>query len=135
MEWVIEEPQRGQTALTIVALAVAAYIVFAGRKKLILSVPSALVFLLFAAMAIPGVIPARLAAQRNACIHNLKIIRDAKLDWEKQRTLGQMAPTSNAVSQITGRVFPVCPRGGVYDVRGVGENPTCTLSNKGHRLN
>jgi len=134
MDWFVEEPHRGQTALTILALAIAAYVVFAWRKKLFLSIPAALVILLFAAIAIPGAIPARPAAQRNACIHNLEVIREAKLQLAKNGKLGQNTPTSNMLSELTGRPFPVCPRGGAYDIRPLGENPTCTLSNKGHRL-
>ena len=42
MEWFTDDPRRGQTALTLIALAVAAAIVAVGRKRLLWAIPFAL---------------------------------------------------------------------------------------------
>jgi hypothetical protein len=140
MEWFTDDPWRGQTALTLIALMVAAAILGVGRKRLRWAVPSALIWLLLAAMTIPSAIPARPAAQRNACINNLRQIQDAKAEWAKEnKKLPADIPTEGDLYGLSGtngflRHRLACPRGGSYTFGIVAENSTCSLSSKGHRL-
>ena len=139
-EWLSDDLQRGQNVLLVIALAVTSAIILLGRKRLAIALPVALVFLLLAAMAIPSVIPARFAAQRNACIANLKQIRDAKNQWAgaNSKLAGEIPTEADLLStnKTTGllRVYPTCPRGGTYTIGAVGKNPICSFSDKGHRL-
>src|SRR5687768_9814248 len=96
MEWFVEEPRRGQIALSFIALTLTLVIIWFGRRKLSVSVPGALMFLLLAAIAIPGAIPARPTAQRNGCIHNLRVIQTAKTQWaEENNKAGGVTPSEN----------------------------------------
>ena len=140
MDWFVDDPRRGQTALTISVFVVAVVGIWLGRKKLILAIPVALVFLLLAAIAIPSAIPARPAAQRNACVFNLRAIQDAKTEWARANHKPatdtpndtELYGTSGASGFLRHR--PECPRGGVYTIGSVGQNPSCTFSNRGHLL-
>src|SRR5947209_4677777 len=140
MEWFTDDPRRGQTALTLIALVIAAAIVGVGRKRLLWAIPSALIWLLLAATAIPSAIPARPVAQGNACINNLRQIRDAKAEWAREnKKLPTDIPTESDLYGLSGtngflRHRLGCPRGGSYTFGSVAENPTCSLSSKGHRL-
>jgi hypothetical protein len=140
MEWFVDDPRRGQTALTIIVLVLAAAGIWFGRKRLLLSVPVALLFLLLAAVAIPSAIPARPASQRNACVFYLREIRDAKSEWARANNkLSADIPSEADLYGTNGtagilRHRHVCPRGGIYTIGAVGQNPICTFSNKGHRL-
>jgi hypothetical protein len=140
MEWFIDDPHRGETALTLIALAVAVVILGVGRKRLLWAIPAVLVWLLLAAMAIPSAIPPRPAAQRNACINNLRQIQEAKAEWAREK---RKLPTDIFIeSDLYGlsgtngflRHRLACPRGGSYTFGSVAEKPTCSLSAKGHRL-
>ena len=140
MDWFVDDPRRGQIALTVIVLVAAAIGVWLGRKRLLLSLPIALLFLLLAAISIRGAIPARTAAQRAACIANLRALENAKAEWASANSKQPTdTPTeadlfgTNGVGGIL-RHRPDCPRGGVYTIGAVGQNPTCTFSNKGHRL-
>lgn len=140
MEWFVDDPRRGKIALIVIVLVVAAAGIWFGRKKLVLAVPVSLLFLLLAAIAIPSAMPARPAAQRYACISNLRAIQDAKTDWGRTNNkLSADIPTeadlygTNSTAGIL-RHRHICPRGGIYTIGAVAQNPTCTFSNKGHRL-
>lgn len=140
MEWFADDPNRGETALAILALAVIACIIWFGRRRLAVAIPVALLFLLLAAIAIPGAIPARSAAQRSTCINNLKMIDNAKAEWAKRqnRTAGDI-PTEADLYGIDGtngvlRHRLSCPRGGTYTIGALGQSPTCSFSEKGHKL-
>lgn len=97
-------------------------------------------WLLLAAMAIPSYMPARPVAYRNACINNLLMIQDAKLRWAIENGKPTNAiPTDADLYGMNGTNGFVphrltCPRGGIYTFGTVAENPTCSLSEKGHRL-
>ena len=140
MEWFVDDPKRGQTALTIIAFVLTVGGIWFGRKRLSLAIPAALVFLLLAAIAIPGAIPVRSATQRSACINNLKWIQSAKTEWanENKKVAGDIPAEADVYrTKHPGGVVrhrPYCPRGGTYTIGAVGQNPTCSLSNKGHRL-
>lgn len=140
MEWFVDEPRRGQIALTAIVLVAAAAGIWFGRKRPVLAIPVSLVALLLAAVAIPSAIPARPAAQRNACIFTLRAIQDAKTAWAKANNKSPAdIPTETELYGTNGtgailRHRPDCPRGGIYTIGAVNQNPTCTFSNKGHRL-
>lgn len=135
MEWFVEEPERAKVALTFLVLLITGMILWFGRKSLGVAIACALVFLFFAALTGPSIIPARRVAQRNACIANLKAIQAAKTDWAKENAATNV-PT---VQDLFGagkflREAPACPRGGEYTIGAVEEKATCSLTAKGHRL-
>jgi hypothetical protein len=140
MEWFIDEPRRGQTALTVIALLLATVIMWLGRRRLGLAVPSAFVLLLVAATVIPSVVPARIVAQRNACISNLRLIQDAKTRWATENAKGPSeTPTEDdlyGIEDANGflRHRVTCPLGGIYTIGRVSDNPACSFANEGHRL-
>jgi prepilin-type N-terminal cleavage/methylation domain-containing protein len=85
---------------------------------------------LLAAVAIPNLVKARKSAQRQACINNLKAIDGAKSVWalEMKKTDSDVpgdgdlfGPSKNIEKK------PDCPAGGTYDIRSVGEKPTCSV--------
>lgn len=140
MEWLVEDPRRGQAMLTIIALVLALTGLWFGRKRLLVTSLAVLAFLFLAAIAIPSAIPARTASQRNACIANLRALQGAKAEWARSNnklSTDIPAETDLCSANDTGNIlrqFPDCPRGGIYSIGSVGEQPTCTLSNKGHAL-
>jgi RNA polymerase sigma factor (sigma-70 family) len=75
--------------------------------------------------------------KQNACINNLRLIDAAKQQWalEFKKHLSE-TPTQEDLQPYLGRggngEFPVCPDGGVYTIKSVGEAPTCSVS--GHAL-
>jgi Na+-transporting methylmalonyl-CoA/oxaloacetate decarboxylase gamma subunit len=145
MEWLSDNPERGESVLVIIAVAITVVViglgvVFLGRKRLVATILIAFTWLILAAIAIPSFIPARSQAFRNACINNLKQIRVAKAAWANA---GEKSPTDiPSVAKLLGtfgtndflRHELVCPRGGKYTIGAVGENPTCSYADKGHRL-
>jgi len=145
MEWLADNPGRGETALTLVSIAITVVViwfgvVFFGRKRLVATILIAFLWLILAAIAIPSFIPARSQAFRNACINNLKQIREAKAAWANA---GGKSPTEiPSVAELLGTLGTngflrhelICPRGGKYGIGAAGENPTCSYANKGHKL-
>src|ERR1044072_4553384 len=128
MEWFVDDPHRGQIALTVIFLVIAAFGIWFGRKKLLVTIPALLVFLLIAAITVPSTIPARPIAQRNACIYNLRAIQDAQTEWARANS--NLAPASPAEGDVFGtngvggilRYRPECPRGGIYTIGSVSQN-------------
>jgi prepilin-type N-terminal cleavage/methylation domain-containing protein len=90
---------------------------------------------LLAAVAIPNLVKARKAAQRAACINNLKTIDGAKGYWAlEMRKSDSDVPTD---ADIFGddkaiRDKPQCPSNGTYNLGSVANKPTCTEA--GHSL-
>ncbi|HEU6447476.1 MAG TPA: prepilin-type cleavage/methylation domain-containing protein [Verrucomicrobiae bacterium] len=77
-------------------------------------------------------IRARSTSAVNACINNLRQIDAAKNQWalENSKTNGTIAFVRDITPYIkldTNGNIPKCPRGGVYTVGKVGDNPTCSL--------
>jgi hypothetical protein len=136
MEWLHEDITRGQAVLTAILLLLTGSILFIGRKKLSAAVPVALVVLFIGAAKIPSAISARPTTQRNTCIANLHEINGAKDEWLLKHGANGADLMKADLLAPNGilRHFPSCPRGGTYNVGRIGENPSCTLSNKGHRL-
>ena len=129
-----EDISRGQAVLTAMLVLSTGAVLLIGRKKLSVAIPAALVAFFIGAMMFPGYIPARPTAQR--CIANLRAIRDAKAEWLRKHGASGAAPVEADLLAPGGTLrHPIsCPRGGVYNFGQVGQNPSCTFSNKGHRL-
>jgi len=86
---------------------------------------------LLAAVAIPNLVRARVAAQRTACQQNLRAVEGAKANWALD------CKKSNADVPGDGDLFgpdkyirdkPLCPAGGTYGINAVSEKPTCTIA-------
>jgi hypothetical protein len=89
---------------------------------------------LLAAIAIPNFVKARQTAQMNACINNLRLIDSAKQQWALETQKDESAlPTTDNLQQYLGRdasaPWPICPAGGNYQIKTVGESPTCDIPN------
>lgn len=75
------------------------------------------------------------AAERKACVNNLRQLAAAKEQWsvERQVAKGTAASTNEILlGYVPENRLPVCPKGGRYDLRRLGEPPTCTVP--GHSL-
>jgi hypothetical protein len=74
------------------------------------------------------------AAQRNACINNLRQIDAAKQQWAlvNSKTDEAIPTAADLLPYLKGGVFPVCPSGGTYTISAVGLPPTCSVP--GHVL-
>jgi len=145
MEWLSEDLKRGQAVLACIACGITVLIILVGvvllgRKWLLITMSVAFAWLLLAAIAIPGFIPARNVAYRNACINNLKQLQEAKAVWAKaeHKLPTDIATEANLYGSFGTNGFLrhklVCPRGGKYAFGSVGENPTCSLAAQGHKL-
>lgn len=88
-----------------------------------------------AGLAIPGFMKVRSNSQRARCLDNLRQISGYKDAWavENFKNNGDAVSTGD-ITPFFKRGFPTCPGGGTYDLRPVGENPTCSLSALGHVL-
>jgi len=85
---------------------------------------------LLAAVAIPNLVKARKSATKAACIANLKTIEGAKAVWALEMKKGDAdVPTDADLFGADRNIKdkPTCPGGGTYDLRPVGEQPTCTV--------
>ena len=90
---------------------------------------------LLAAIAIPNFVRAREAAQRNACMANLRIIDGAKASWALENKKRETDTPTDADLFGPGKYIrdkPVCPQGGVYWLNPVDTKPTCGI--QGHQL-
>jgi hypothetical protein len=93
--------------------------------------------LLFLAITVPSMKPAKFEAYRQACIFNLQAIADAKAEWvrrfpgdvDQSLSAAQLAWPNGSL-----RHFPTCPFGGVYEIGHAGDLPTCSFSQMGHVL-
>ncbi len=84
-----------------------------------------------AAVAIPNLLKARKASAKTACISNLKAIEGGKAVWALENKKSDADVPSEADlfgpdKAITRK--PDCPGGGSYEIRAVGERPTCTIA-------
>jgi len=92
---------------------------------------------LLAALAIPNFVKARLTAQKNACIQNLKQIDSAKEQWafENKKTQGDSTAGSESAINAFMKSPPVCPGDGTYNFGVIGSVPACSLGgSNGHTL-
>lgn len=84
--------------------------------------------------AIPAFMSARSAAQRNACINNLRMLDGATAQWalENKQTDGAPVTMGDLKPYLRGQSLPTCPAKGTYSVSKIGEPPRCTIP--GHQL-
>ena len=95
---------------------------------------SGVVVLVGAAVLAPCMVGAKPTAEKNACINNLRMLDGAKEQWSLENRVEKGAVVSLSDVQVYLKAEPKCHGGGVYSVGLVGEDPKCTLSEKGHRL-
>ncbi len=84
---------------------------------------------LLAALAVPNFVKARMTAQKNACIQNLKQIDSAKEQWafENKKTQGDSTAGSETAINAFMKSAPVCSGGGAYNYSAIGSVPACSL--------
>lgn len=84
-------------------------------------------------IAIPGFVRSRDTVRMNTCITHLRHIQDAKDQFtiEHRKKQGDEVKFDDLVPDYL-RVIPVCPTGGTYDPKPIGEDPTCTIED--HKL-
>src|SRR5437762_14385297 len=89
---------------------------------------------LLAAIAIPNFVRARLTAQKNACINNLRQIDSAKQEWalENKKADAETPSKADLTPFLNGGNFPVCPAGGEYTINPMSAHPEC--NKPGHSL-
>jgi competence protein ComGC len=85
------------------------------------------------AIAVPNFLRMRTNAQRKACITSLEKIEAAKQLWglEKGKASGDTVVEADLVPEYI-KNPPVCPAGGAYDYKTIGENALCNIP--GHTL-
>src|SRR5262245_57083585 len=82
-----------------------------------------------AAVAVPNLLKARKASAKTACIANLKAIEGAKAVWALENKKGDSDVPSDGDLFGPDKTIsrkPDCPGGGTYDLKSVGEKPTCS---------
>lgn len=91
---------------------------------------------LLAAIAIPNILRARITAQKNVCIANLKQIEGAIQQWgmENRKSVGTTVATTDIIPYLKRNVMPDEPVGGSYAVTTIDAPPTCSQSTTGHTL-
>ncbi len=113
-----------------------------GRKFLSFSISSRflIALLVIAALAItvaisiPNYAGSRRGSPANACINNLRQIDAAANQFTLEKGL-KAGDKINFPNDLTPYIklnsagkIPGCPMGGIYSIKTVGDNPTCTLS-------
>lgn len=84
---------------------------------------------LLAAIAIPSFVKARNTAQMNACVNNMRIMDGGKESWAMANRIeaGKQPDIDGVNEYIKDGMTPVCPAGGTYDYRVIGESPECSV--------
>ena len=74
------------------------------------------------------------AAVQRPCIANLRVIDSAKEMWalDHNADAGVTPAWVDILPYIHGGAKPVCPQGGTYTIKPIGQPPAC--SHKGHQL-
>ena len=86
---------------------------------------------LLVSIAVPNYMKHREYAQTQACIRNLSQIEAAKQIWgvENRKTSSSVANEVDLIGPtLYIKVMPVCPAGGNYDLKTIGENVTCSVN-------
>lgn len=90
---------------------------------------------LLVVLAIPNFVKARDTAQKNVCIHNLRLIDHAKQQWAMENNKqADAVPTPEDLDRYIpgGYAHLHCPRGGEYVIGQCLDAPTCSIP--GHQL-
>jgi preprotein translocase subunit SecF len=74
------------------------------------------------------------AANRDACIKNLRLIDAVKQQWalEHNKTDVDVPTRQDLIPYFPNNIFPACPSSGAYNINAVGLPPTC--STPGHAI-
>lgn len=85
---------------------------------------------LLLAVAIPSYLRTRKVAFARICANNLRIIEAAKQQWGVEN--GKKSTDVPTEADLVGpnlylKVMPVCPAGGTYSIKSIGEYPTCSF--------
>ena len=86
-------------------------------------------------LALPNFIRARSTSQKRICITNLNKIESIKQNWglEHAKSLSDIPTVADLIGPTSYlRKMPLCPASGLYDLRALNENATCTVA--GHTL-
>jgi hypothetical protein len=144
MQWISDDPyKRIALVLACVAVVVTIVALWVGRKRSILTISCALVFWILLApvlIMLPSYFRAHGTGDINACLNNLRELQNAKEAWAKEnRRLPTDIPTEIELYGANGtngflHHKLVCPTGGKYTINAVNEMPTCSLADKGHKL-
>ena len=94
---------------------------------------------MLAAIAIPNFAKARMTAQMNACISNLRMIDSAIQEWATEQKKGDTASVTFQDISVYMKNQVVCPAGGTsfadsYAITTVSEKPKCTRNPEKHKL-
>lgn len=94
---------------------------------------------LLAAIAVPNFMKARLTAQKNTCIANLRMIDSTVQQWalenKKQSSATYSLADGSLLGYFKGSALPYCPSSGTYSEGStVADPPSCSLSASGHTL-
>lgn len=99
------------------------------NKRRTVFIVALLVMVLLAVVAMPSFIMARRQSQRNACLRNLHIIASATGSAALVHRWSDEDPivVSTIAEYMMGCTLPVCPSGGQYLMRTVGQRPECSV--------
>lgn len=94
---------------------------------------------LLAVVAVPNFLKARLTAQKNTCVANLRLIDSTVQQWalenKKATTSTYTLTDATLLSYFKGSILPYCPSSGTYSEGAtVADTPTCSQSSSGHTL-
>jgi regulator of replication initiation timing len=72
---------------------------------------------------------AAVAANRNACLENLRLIDAAKQVWalDNSKDLKDVPTAQDLASYLKGNAMPMCPSGGIYTIGAMDEAPSCSV--------
>ena len=87
-------------------------------------------------IAMSNILKARNRAQQQACIGNLYQLNSALQQWafQNNKKTSDAVTMADLVPYLRKQSNPVCPGGGTYSVTVVGDEPACSLKDKGHAL-
>lgn len=79
-------------------------------------------------IAVPGWMKLRLTSQQNACDENVRVIRDAKVQWGLDHGMEMSAtPASTDLAPSYIKKYPVCPQHGTYTLGTLNEDVSCSV--------
>src|SRR6266446_2234911 len=80
-------------------------------------------------IVVPYFVRARYEMSANACVNNLRQIAGAKEEWalENKKQASDIPTSAEIAVYLGGNKLPICPAGGTYTMRRVGEDPRCSI--------
>lgn len=84
---------------------------------------------LLIAISIPSFMRIKRESERSICRNNLSMINDAKymVALEENYSMGDLVSEDELIRHIDGGSMPVCPSGGRYIIKPLGEEDICTV--------